>query len=461
MERIVIFKRTTKKEGVIKLRFRLRDGRNIDLYHKSDIEADLKSLEKFTLKGTVKPKVTVYDKNLLADISKEIEAMSAAYAEMKDKGVPFSGENFEAMIDKILHPDKYVKNEAQTLLERFGRFIENGYRDGIFGEGRMKHYYVVYHELERFLIINKMDDVTPKDFSADALMDLGLFFRDEYLYVDKWRGLYVNVNTRNTPMERRSMNTVATKMKKIQAFFNELEDKEEIVKSPFRKLGRERKRNVLKEKYDDPVYLKRDEFLKLMRTEVPSSLQETKEAFLLQCAFGCRIADFQALTMAKVAVRDGIPYIHYLPKKTLREQKDEIETPIMRYALDTVLKWQFKFPVLKYVSGKSGYNAKIKQLLRFVGIDRKCTVFDEDLDNTYKSLWELASSKLCRKTHVDMMNKVQVNQYAAGLHSIGSDAVNRYTRLELRDRFLLMCAAFGQPEYKVNSNLEIVEDNKL
>lgn len=60
-----------------------------------------------------------------------------------------------------------------------------------------------------------------------------------------------------------------------------------------------------------------------------------------------------------------------------------------------------------------------------------------------------------------MMNKVQVNQYAAGLHSIGSDAVNRYTRLELRDRFLLMCAAFGQPEYKVNSNLEIVEDNKL
>ena len=46
-----------------------------------------------------------------------------------------------------------------------------------------------------------------------------------------------------------------------------------------------------------------------------------------------------------------------------------------------------------------------------------------------------------RKPHVDLKNKVQVDLYAAGLHRQGSKAVLRYTMLELKDRFALMCAA--------------------
>jgi hypothetical protein len=96
-------------------------------------------------------------------------------------------------------------------------------------------------------------------------------------------------------------------------------------------------------------------------------------------------------------------------------------------------------------------------LLKYCGIDRECMVFNQTTkDNEYKPLYELGSSKLCRKTHVDMMNKVQINQYAAGLHKEGSDAVNRYTKLSLHDRFILMCAAFGEPSYKVDENLNII-----
>ena len=61
----------------------------------------------------------------------------------------------------------------------------------------------------------------------------------------------------------------------------------------------------------------------------------------------------------------------------------------------------------------------------------------------------MASSKLARKTHVDMLNKVQINYYAAGLHREGSKAVFRYTSLELSDRFALLNAAFGEEEYRV------------
>ena len=75
--------------------------------------------------------------------------------------------------------------------------------------------------------------------------------------------------------------------------------------------------------------------------------------------------------------------------------------------------------------------------------------------NEYKPIYEIASSKLARKTHVDLMNKVQVDKYAAGLHAKNSTAVNRYTNMGLKERFILMCAAFGCEEFKVNNDFEI------
>ena len=64
---------------------------------------------------------------------------------------------------------------------------------------------------------------------------------------------------------------------------------------------------------------------------------------------------------------------------------------------------------------------------------------------------ELGTSVFC-----SLMNKVQVDKYAAGLHSKNSDAVNRYTKLGVKDRFILMCAAFDCNEYKVDNNLHII-----
>ena len=84
-------------------------------------------------------------------------------------------------------------------------------------------------------------------------------------------------------------------------------------------------------------------------------------------------------------------------------------------------------------------------------------VFDEAAcENKYVPLYEVGSSKLARKTHIDLMNKVQVNLYAAGLHREGSKAVKRYTMMELKDRFALMCVAFGAEQYKVDQNLDII-----
>ena len=275
----------------------------------------------------------IYNKQLKLDIDTEIDAIESAYrqlCEVKDK-TRITADDFEKAISFVLRSRKDVKALTEMpLIDSFSKYIDDGLRDSNFGEGRKRHYKVSLGELTRFLTIRHKLKVTPSEFDADDLMDFLQFLFDEYKYVEKHKRLYDMVKARNIPSERRDQIIVATKMKKIQAFFNELIEKGELSVSPFTYLGRNKKRIMMRESYDPPVFLLQDEFLKVRDADVPESLQETKNAFVLQCAFGCRISEFKRLTMDNIDVTDdGIIFVHYLPEKTLRENigLEEIRTP--------------------------------------------------------------------------------------------------------------------------------------
>lgn len=471
MERITLFVRTTKKDGPIKLRFRLRDGESVQLYHKSDIVADQKDLEKFNLDGTVKGRIQLYNKELKAKWDAVITVMHQAYVNLcaqMDKS-HISGELFEKEIAKIKSPDnKVTEPDKEPMLSRYRRFVDEAYKNGDFNEKRMKHYAFVGDSLERFLSIKGISKISADEFTADMLAELDEYFADEYLYAQKkkYAHLFNNIkNKRHWPQKRREPNTVVGRMKKMQAFFNCLLEREEIEVSPFQKLGKKRKAKVMTERYEDePVGLTRSELFKVMETEVPETLRQAKDAFLVQCAFGYRIGDYQKMTMDKIRVtEDGIPYIHYLPQKTKRSnsRKEEIQTPILRYAFDLIKKWQFKFTIIRYPGGMNGYNKKIRQLLELCGIDRPIREYNRETEeNEYRPLYEVASSKTCRSTHVDMMRTVQVDLYLAGLHNRGSNAVHHYTEERISDHFKLMCVAYNQPLYSVDKELNIIDEPK-
>jgi integrase len=199
--------------------------------------------------------------------------------------------------------------------------------------------------------------------------------------------------------------------------------------------------------YDAPVFLRAEEVRQVMATKVPAELQWVKDLFVLNCAVGCRISDLLRLTPDKVTVSDeGIPFVHYIPSKTAKRQSTnrEVITPLIEPALEIINRTglQLVGPNLKYE--KQRYNKTLRQLLKVCGITRRVSIFClETGDNVYRPLYEVATSKLARKTHIDMLNKVQINYYAAGLHRQGSEAVFRYTGLELRDRYELLRAAFS------------------
>lgn len=455
MERIIIVNRTSKTDGTMNLRFRLMDSGKLELFHSPGVKVNVKDLSKFEVTGELKPRVTVYNKELAELIKTHIAAMHRAYRIMVEKGMDMNTATFEQMIDQQLNPIQQVRSQSsETFVERFIRFVDTAFRDGVIGDRRQIIYLGQVGKMQRFLAINGLSEITPPEFDEELLMKYRQFLYDEYLYVPKYKRIYKDVAKRFIPMKRLSTNTVVGSMKIWQTFFTELENRDEIHKSPFRKLGKDKRKSIMHMMFDDPVFLRQDEFQKVLTADVPESLSSTRDWFVLQCALGCRLGDFSRLTMDNVAVsEDGIPYVHYLPHKTARTQDSntEIKTPLVHFALDKAKRtWgQGKKVHIRL------YNYKIRELMKHCGIDRKVEVYDEATQtNNYIPLYEAASSKLARKTHVDMMNKVQVNIYAAGLHREGSDAVYRYTKMELADRFALMNVAFGQKDYRVNSKLE-------
>ena len=459
MLKIGLHIQSTRSKGVVKVRYRVRDGA-IQMSHTTDIKADLADLARLTADGKPKGNNKVINKELAAQLKREYQAIEDAHALMIDNGMDINSAVLEQQIAKLLKPIEAVRTENPNIVTRFKKYADSSLKADIIGENRHKHIIVVADKLDRFLKINGISGLTAQEFTIDHLMDFREFLFDEYLYVQKYKKLYEKVSERNKPKARLSMNTVTSQLKMLSTFFTELEDTDEIAKSPFRRLGKEKRKAVMKTKYDDPFFLRKEELQAIMRAKIPADLEDTRDAFLVQCAFGCRISDFSQMTMNSIGVsEEGIPYVHYLPQKTAKAQDGnaEVTTPIVRYAFDIIKRTGFEFPATRNVFGEYGFNAKIKSLLQICKIERPVAQYNEiTKKNDYTPFYKIGSSKLARKTHVDLMSKVQVNKYAAGLHKVGSSAVDRYTMLELKDRFALMNAAFGQKPYKVDEELNIL-----
>jgi integrase len=340
-----------------------------------------------------------------------------------------------------------TNTKTEPLYQRFVRYLDDAHRDGVIGDGRYAVAKGKASKLQRFLTINGLSSITADDFSSDLVLEFRQFVYDEYQYVPQHSELYPRKSGHRPPTKRCCNSTVVHDLKLLQAFFAELENTEEISVSPFRRISAKKRRVIMHVMYDDPVFLRAEEFRQVLQTEVPADLQWAKDIFVLNCAIGCRISDLLRLTLDKISVSDNdIPYVHYIPSKTVNKQttNKEVVTPLIEPAMEIIRRTNLKLIDGNLNYAKQRYNKTLRKLLEYCGINRQVSLFDSKTgDNISKPLYEVATSKLARKTHIDMLNKVQINYYAAGLHSAGSDAVFRYTSLELADRNVLMKAAFS------------------
>jgi len=344
--------------------------------------------------------------------------------------------------------------KENTFLEDFKTTYDNWLEKNIISRGRYNHYQSLSTMLERFLTINNKSKISAANFTSDLLQSFQEFLFNEHTYTHL--DIYSGLSKKKLPKER-SQNTVASKLSMLRAFFEVLEQKDLITVSPFRKIEKREREAMLRESYDEPVYLNIDELLTIINNNCPSKLERVRDCFLLQCSIGCRIGDFHKLTWNNINYKDHFCYIHYVPSKTSHNvDLTPIDTPLVKFAYDIIMKYKDALPNLLVpyfignVSGKDGYNKQIKKLLSHYEINRSIIVRD-GVELVPTPISNLASSKICRKTHVDILTKVSLNKYSSGLHEEGSKAVDRYTGLNIDEKYKLYCMAFKQPEYKVES----------
>jgi len=423
----------------------------------------LQNIEDFDL-GTqsLKSKTKAYMNRQLVSATKVNEELGTIKAYLSDAfntaralKKPITAKTLIQDLKKLSGQEKVEETEELTFLEEFEQRANEWLNNSIIGDSRRIHYRITIEILTRFLKINKKIKIKTKDFSKELIGDFRDFLFEEYKYIDEYPELYSNLTKKQLPKPR-SANTVSSKLKGLKAFFTDLEDNEEIDKSPFSKIRKKDKRGILSQKYAPPIFLKLDELLKIVNTKVPENLQRVKDCFLLHCALGSRIEEFNKLTWKKVNYQYGFYYIRYKASKAKkREEPIIVETPLVKFAADIIEKYKNKLPgfLVPHFAGNSdghnGYNSQIKKLLEYFEIDRPVFLLDQEEP---VPLYTEGSSKICRKTHIDITTKVELNKYASGLHREKSKAVDHYTQTNIEEKFILYCKAFNQPKYKIKEN---------
>lgn len=173
--------------------------------------------------------------------------------------------------------------QVRRMADVFSEWIAGQYESGVFGMGRKKHYEVLQRELCRFLKMRRMNDITVKEFDASILQKFSTWLRDEWLFVEKYPKLYKSLDDRRIPSEPRSGNTIAAKMKLLRSFFRAQEYIGEIAKTPFNMMDGNRRKAMMREKYDTPVSLTREELKKIIGADVPQLMSEVRDIFVLHC----------------------------------------------------------------------------------------------------------------------------------------------------------------------------------
>jgi len=416
--RVTLETRTNKgQDEEMRLRFRVRCGRDFQVYYKSGLRALVGDVRRYNADGTVRSGLRILPpQQLTDDIAEVIARLKKAAITAVERGITSSDEFQDLMLDKA------VTGEKSTLLQDFADYIKERSTDDAkrrIADSSVQSYQSTLKLLDECLTGAGLASVTTQGFTADVLIG--------WL---KFMGGRVSQNSRSV---------YSALLKK---FFNDMESRDVVTVNPYNKRKDEIKALTAREKTDEPFALTLDELKLIAATDVPQRLQHTKDIFLMQCYIGCRVRDLERITMQDVKTHpEGFKYVSYLPQKTAKN-RFKVETPLVPSAV-AMLDAGVELPLR--VPATTVHNEKVKALLHHCGINRTVEVWNRATCRYNDSpLWYVATSKICRRTAESLLTAYQVNMFTSGLHAVGSDAIKSYIDMSLTQRYRLMCAAYGE-----------------
>lgn len=441
MATVTAFIRTTsnRKDIYVNLRFRLRDGRNKQLFYKSYVILCADWWD--AAKEKVKAKATCSDEersridNKVLELKTLILRIWAAQErrENVDSGL------LSRLIDKELHPEKY-KQEINKIYQMFDSYMA----DMKPSESYCKSVRLVRSCLQRFekYVSIETEQEYRISFSNICLEEFMAFLQNEYTLFNiegnplpKYESIYSELlqNTRMRRPKKRGKNSISKMMKVFRSVWYWAIKHQYTDVNPFSVF------DMPNQTYGTPYYITLDERNKIADFDLSKypKMAIQRDIFIFQCLIGCRVGDLLKLTPSNVI----LDTIQYIAQKTVNEKPKTIIVPLNDRAKEILMRyWDGKrqngklLPFIK----EQKYNVKIKEIFRKCGITRNVAIYNSTTgQEEIKPICDIASSHLARRTFVgNLYKKVGNMDLVASLsgHSSNSSAFYRYRDIDLETK---------------------------
>lgn len=428
MATITAFIRTSKKSKEVNVRFRLRDGRSLQLFHTSEliINSDLWSDEK----QSIKPKV-LYNEVKRTEFNNSVNERKNLIADIYSKNVGKDGltsDWLDTEIDKRLHPEKHGINETQqTFFEAFEEFLENRKLSQV----RKNNFRVIIRALKRFELYktitgSKAFELTLNSATTEILHEIDNFLRNEHTFFSKYPEIYEKVPETRTPQPR-GQNTINDIFTKVRTFFLWAIDNDLTQNNPFKKFS------IEECVYGTPIYITTEERNRLYKTNLRRhpKLAIQRDIFIFQCVIGCRVGDLFKMTPSNII--DGA--VEYVAGKTKDNRPKTVRVPLNQIASEILDRYKedYKGKLFPFISEQK-YNVAIKRIFLAARLKRPVTIINpQTREAEIKPLHTIASSHLARRTFVGNLYKQVKDPNLVGAlsgHKEGSKAFARYRDID-------------------------------
>ena len=250
--------------------------------------------------------------------------------------------------------------------------------------------------------------------------------QEEYRYVEMYPVFYKDELPRDVAQQR-SENSMSGTLYRIRTVIKWCIKRGLTRNNPFDQY------QIAQPMYGDPFYLTLEERDKVYYADLSgmgATYSVYRDIFMFQCLIGCRVSDLNRLTKANIV--DGC--VEYIPQKTKLEHANTVRVPLNQKALDILERYKDLEDALLPRFSHFGYNKKIKEILKYVGIDRMVRVLDpKTREDVARPLYEVATTHTARKTFIgNLYKQVKDPNLIASMsgHSEGSRAFTRYRHID-------------------------------
>lgn len=423
--------RTTRKGVEINIRFRLSDGRNVQLFHNSEIRvnADLWDAKNDCIK-----KRSICPNSYRNSINKAVNDRKSLLLDLysNNKKLLLNGTGLDELVDRAMNPEKY-QSIPNDLFELIDVYIEaNNRADNTKRADRNLKATLLRYEVFRSLTSGGNFKLDVSSFDAELLDDMKSFYMNEGDLYTEYPSVFAQLQKAcnlDRSIKNKGENVTCSFMKRLKAFFSWCAKENIIPVSPF--TGYE---NNLTQRYGTPYYLTLEERNIIADYDFGEDkrLSVQRDIFIFQCCIGCRVSDLLRLT--KKNIINGA--VEYIPTKTKGKHSQTVRVPLNKRAMELVNKYATDSPykpLFPYLS-MIGYNRVIKDILRVSGITRMVTVLNPTTgEEEQRPINEIASSHIARRTFVgNLYKKVKDPNLVGALsgHAEGSKAFARYREID-------------------------------